>query len=105
MNLLPSRRSLLSYNSRQVYLKDLDNVAFGKNSVIQPSITDDQSKYRLMLRLGIFHTNRIITAASDEPWIAAKNTQESDLESVDLCLLYTSPSPRDATLSRMPSSA
>ena len=24
---------------------------------------------------------------------------------VDLCLLYTSPSPRDATLSRMPSSA
>ena len=26
-------------------------------------------------------------------------------ESVDICLLYTSPSPRDATLSRMPSSA
>ena len=25
--------------------------------------------------------------------------------SYDLCLLYTSPSPRDATLSRMPSSA
>ena len=24
---------------------------------------------------------------------------------IDLCLLYTSPSPRDATLSRMPSSA
>ena len=87
MNLLPSRRSLLSYNSRQVYLKDLDNVAFGKNSVIQPSITDDQSKYRLMLRLGIFHTNRIITAASDEPWIAAKNTQESVLESVDLAMM------------------
>ena len=27
------------------------------------------------------------------------------LASVDACLLYTSPSPRDATLSRMPSSA
>ena len=27
------------------------------------------------------------------------------LEQNDLCLLYTSPSPRDATLSRMPSSA
>ena len=26
-------------------------------------------------------------------------------EKIDLCLLYTSPSPRDATLSRMPSSA
>ena len=27
------------------------------------------------------------------------------MSSVDTCLLYTSPSPRDATLSRMPSSA
>ena len=26
-------------------------------------------------------------------------------ENIDICLLYTSPSPRDATLSRMPSSA
>ena len=26
-------------------------------------------------------------------------------DSLDTCLLYTSPSPRDATLSRMPSSA
>ena len=26
-------------------------------------------------------------------------------EQADVCLLYTSPSPRDATLSRMPSSA
>ena len=28
-----------------------------------------------------------------------------DLSPSDICLLYTSPSPRDATLSRMPSSA
>ena len=28
-----------------------------------------------------------------------------DADKVDICLLYTSPSPRDATLSRMPSSA
>ena len=32
-------------------------------------------------------------------------TLSGDLASQDLCLLYTSPSPRDATLSRMPSSA
>ena len=31
--------------------------------------------------------------------------QQQDLRQVDICLLYTSPSPRDATLSRMPSSA
>ena len=30
---------------------------------------------------------------------------EEDLMQYDSCLLYTSPSPRDATLSRMPSSA
>ena len=29
----------------------------------------------------------------------------SDAYMIDTCLLYTSPSPRDATLSRMPSSA
>ena len=30
---------------------------------------------------------------------------QEDIKRVDTCLLYTSPSPRDATLSRMPSSA
>ena len=32
-------------------------------------------------------------------------TELHDAEIKQLCLLYTSPSPRDATLSRMPSSA
>ena len=37
---------------------------------------------------------------------AKKATKEAKkLRKVDACLLYTSPSPRDATLSRMPSSA
>ena len=31
--------------------------------------------------------------------------EESKKDAPDTCLLYTSPSPRDATLSRMPSSA
>ena len=30
---------------------------------------------------------------------------EGDIDEISSCLLYTSPSPRDATLSRMPSSA
>ena len=34
-----------------------------------------------------------------------KKTIEVDTEKFETCLLYTSPSPRDATLSRMPSSA
>ena len=35
----------------------------------------------------------------------AEQTVRKKLESINACLLYTSPSPRDATLSRMPSSA
>ena len=36
--------------------------------------------------------------------IVREIVEESILQNID-CLLYTSPSPRDATLSRMPSSA
>ena len=36
---------------------------------------------------------------------AAKIKDLNSIIRVDACLLYTSPSPRDATLSRMPSSA
>ena len=34
-----------------------------------------------------------------------QNTEEQGFEQMDYCLLYTSPSPRDEALSRMPSSA
>ena len=37
--------------------------------------------------------------------VAVARTQNDYVRSVQTCLLYTSPSPRDATLSRMPSSA
>ena len=40
----------------------------------------------------------------DEPWLWGGLTGVA-LEGLRSCLLYTSPSPRDATLSRMPSSA
>ena len=37
--------------------------------------------------------------------VGGKRTYGQSLEEAGSCLLYTSPSPRDATLSRMPSSA
>ena len=43
--------------------------------------------------------DRIATAAKIHGWLIETFSQSKD------CLLYTSPSPRDATLSRMPSSA
>ena len=38
-------------------------------------------------------------------WPTLKKLSHAKIEDVLLCLLYTSPSPRDATTSRMPSSA
>ena len=40
-----------------------------------------------------------------EPMKEIISADDTFLYKLDICLLYTSPSPRDATLSRMPSSA
>ena len=54
---------------------------------------------------------RLFIAASSGKNIGGKAMSEKPeckilmLEDMNACLLYTSPSPRDATLSRMPSSA
>ena len=40
-----------------------------------------------------------------EKWCRDRAIYIALMESISICLLYTSPSPRDATLSRMPSSA
>ena len=47
---------------------------------------------------------KAITAFQQKNLELAKKVVEGDKQ-IDACLLYTSPSPRDATLSRMPSSA
>ena len=39
------------------------------------------------------------------PFLAGQTTTVANMGIIYTCLLYTSPSPRDATLSRMPSSA
>ena len=36
-------------------------------------------------------------------WFFLKDRLQENMSILDICLLYTSPSPRDATLSRMPS--
>ena len=54
---------------------------------------------------------KLIDVREDDEWNAghhsgAKHIPMSTIpENLNTCLLYTSPSPRDATLSRMPSSA
>ena len=45
-----------------------------------------------------------VTAETMTPYAVSKLNYE-EIPQLSDCLLYTSPSPRDATLSRMPSSA
>ena len=51
--------------------------------------------------------NGVINGLSENKiWLEMSTTDESEVKRLgNFCLLYTSPSPRDATLSRMPSSA
>ena len=49
----------------------------------------------------IFSSN----SASSKLSTGMARVQDNGRVALDICLLYTSPSPRDATLSRMPSSA
>ena len=51
------------------------------------------------LMLGVFSIIIIVSIAT------SGGSKEVQLDEPHVCLLYTSPSPRDATLSRMPSSA
>ena len=71
----------------------------------------DSFSYTLMMAHNVYNHIRAVQIANDmndierlkyqpdpKAWIKTKNADNT-------CLLYTSPSPRDATLSRMPSSA
>ena len=71
-----------------------------------------QTKYLLLVPIlasMLFYTacsntkNEIIKKEVEETVIESTETDET--EAVEVCLLYTSPSPRDRTRSRMPSSA
>ena len=46
-----------------------------------------------------------VTLNEDKTYVQSRDTFILETGTYSICLLYTSPSPRDATLSRMPSSA
>ena len=56
-------------------------------------------------RLSVYKSNSNLYAQIVEPKGSKVLVTASTNEKDNNCLLYTSPSPRDATLSRMPSSA
>ena len=53
----------------------------------------------------LYQRFRNLVLSGDFAWHYGISTDTSEVNLPGHCLLYTSPSPRDATLSRMPSSA
>ena len=79
----------------------------GKTTLINQILRDPQGKrYLVMVNdFGAINVDASLLVSADEDTIQLSNGCVCCTMGADLCLLYTSPSPRDATLSRMPSSA
>ena len=79
-------------------IERIDNGKMHKNiTVIVPTLAPSQELEALLGQLRAFGFDFIVVQARDAG-------ADADTE-VEGCLLYTSPSPRDRTRSRMPSSA
>ena len=72
-----------------------DKVYFGTGGAAVQTLDIDTGEYRPSTLSDLYDFTRLIDQLSNVSWFTR----------CCICLLYTSPSPRDATLSRMPSSA
>ena len=70
----------------------------------QPAATQAISRLEEVVGLPLLTRNRKRAALTEIGALFAARAEKA-LDHIRHCLLYTSPSPRDATLSRMPSSA
>ena len=100
------RRYLRDINSRNATLrKAAERLAM--NSPLQGTAADmlklAMIKVQHALKKGNFKTKMLLTVHDELVFDMHKS--ETEIVIPIICLLYTSPSPRDATLSRMPSSA
>ena len=100
-------------------LTDLDQTALDKLAIRQDAMlartigwskintgsynTDGLKALAPMLAEAFGETEAVVELLETQPIESVKASGE--VEDFHTCLLYTSPSPRDATLSRMPSSA
>ena len=84
-----------------------DNIEHTLNyQLISQRITEfvQQSSYGLIETLAE-HLAALLMDEYSVPWLKLTVRKPGAIADAKACLLYTSPSPRDATLSRMPSSA
>ena len=57
------------------------------------------------VKVHVIKSSLEIPFAFSQGWVNVRSATLVEIKTNSGCLLYTSPSPRDATLSRMPSSA
>ena len=74
-----------------------------ENGKVRYSITGEASDNLVVLMHGLTTSKDIYNDMTFD--LTSKGFQVLSFDFYGSCLLYTSPSPRDATLSRMPSSA
>ena len=103
-NVMPGRFVVLTYNESGT--TNLDN-ALVFNRFGRLAIGDDNPTEKLDVRGNIKSTGSYIGGTQSIASAGAINitTLHTEITSSSVCLLYTSPSPRDKRQSRMPSSA
>ena len=74
-----------------------------ERKMLQALIDESQKNVTGMVRLKLYKGNATVVGRSSD--LSLYSEEHVTFEEDNVCLLYTSPSPRDATLSRMPSSA
>ena len=75
--------------------------------MVMLNLASDDPRKRAMQapRITPIQAPRAVAPPQQEEGIASRFAQAAMNRGIDTCLLYTSPSPRDRTRSRMPSSA
>ena len=93
---------------------DIDETIYGNNESVTGYLSTDEFDLPLVLRVGI--SNDVFIGGNNRiTWAVDSNSPNDNRSYInmgvevglmnDICLLYTYPSPRDRTRSRMPSSA
>ena len=95
-----SIRNNLGLNLKKVPVHDLRAIGIAK---MMASVRSDF--YKKLTKEELFSWHQSMLSYREDIVVGNWRTHEDPMQIVSGCLLYTSPSPRDATLSRMPSSA
>ena len=81
-------------------------ILVGLEELIAPLIEQHGGTAHLNTGLLSIHAASQVVEMDEAPALALKRKKDSSMRvSINFCLLYTSPSPRDLSTSRMPSSA